>query len=500
MVPIWPFYIGDPDNRSTSTSLLFLPSRALILDLRSGAHKSPTVPPPRAYRKRTMVVHTPTKLEALRQSAAERRAAASESEVPPSVAAAAAAAAAANTADGAVDTVAVEVRQDPSVDDLLSGGITHDFDAWDGDLPPGARTGITRAEVHGSAIEDEHANVTTRKGKVHFGGDKKNENEDCLPDAADKISVAGSVSDVTPPPPPSQPNFPPINPFTPEWFAQLVGAAATAAATAVANGANGPPRHQQPSSSAAPRRLNERKIPDFWEDKPEFWFRIFDAHLAHFNPSERRCFDTLLPLLTPAARSIVHSVIRTPGATPYTQARESLLRHFGRTPRQLARDFRDTRSLGDRLPSEHLDHLMSLLPDPKVLYQVYLLDALPINARVAALQHTDVRAMARAADTVMLESRSSPDLAPSVSAMSLGCEDDLRPLDDSPAAPASAVVAAVARAPQPAKKGNQLCVIHARWGKDAYRCAAPNSCKLRGVIKPRPASSPASGNGKAGGR
>ena len=116
--------------------------------------------------------------------------------------------------------------------------------------------------------------------------------------------MAGSVSDITHPPPSA--NHPPLNPFTPEWFAQVIGAAATAVATAVANTPHPPPVAH---NSSAPRRLNNRKVPHFWEDKPQFWFQIFDAHLAHFQPSERGCFDALLPLLTPAARSMVQPTI-----------------------------------------------------------------------------------------------------------------------------------------------------------------------------------------------
>ena len=282
----------------------------------------------------------------------------------------------------------------------------------------------------------------------------------------------------------------------------MIGAAVSAAATAVASARPAPPPDAANTSSSAPRRLNDRKVPDFWEDKPDFWFRIFDAHLAHFNPTERRCFDALLPLLTPAARAIVHSVIRAPGVAPYTRAREALLRHFGRTPRQLARDLREARSLGDKLPSEFLDHAMSLLPDVKAYFEIVLLDALPPNARIAALNHTDLRAMARAADAVVLESRAAAEsdrASAAVAALSLDQDvpdEDQLPSDMAVAQPA---VAAVARSQgqRPSQRKSDLCFVHKRWGKEAYRCVAPNYCKMRTVIKQRPAT-PASGNGRAG--
>ena len=108
------------------------------------------------------------------------------------------------------------------------------------------------------------------------------------------------------------------------------------------------------------------------------------------------------------------------------------MRHFGRTPRQLAREAREARSMGDKLPSEFLDHLMSLLPDVKTFYEVALLDALPSNARVAALGHTDVRSMALAADAVVLENRASAEHdRPVAAVMSVSVpavvEDDVLP-------------------------------------------------------------------------
>ena len=134
-------------------------------------------------------------------------------------------------------------------------------------------------------------------------------NKGTLPAASledvDGISLAGdAVSDV---PPTRSGDHPQINPFTPEWFTQLIGATVTAAISAN----NSAPRQQQQQQPpavdpCAPRRLNDRKVPDFWEDKPEFWFRLFDSHLSHFNPLEQRCFDALLPLLTPAARATIH--------------------------------------------------------------------------------------------------------------------------------------------------------------------------------------------------
>ena len=150
--------------------------------------------------------------------------------------------------------------------------------------------------------------------------------------------------------------------------------------------------------------------------------------------------------------------------------------------------------MGDALPSEFLDRVMSLLPDVKMFYEIALLDALPSNARVAALGHSDVRAMALAADAVVLENRAAAEVERPVAAVASLSAPDLD-LDSAQAAPA---VAAVGRGPKPAQKSS-LCPAHARWGKETYKCQAPSTCKMRSVIRPRP-SPPASGNGKAGGQ
>ena len=200
----------------------------------------------------------------------------------------------------------------------------------------------------------------------------------------------------------------------------------------------------------------------------------------------------------------MHSVIRNPGTAPYSKSREALLRHFGRTPRQLARECREIRTLGDRLTSELLDHVMGLLPDIKTFYEVLLLDALPDNARVAALQHADLFAMARAADAVVLESRASEHsdrCVPTVSSLSL-LDSAVDTTSAVPLTPQPAVAAVGGGPRPPLKKSDGMCAVHARWGKEAYKCQAPRTCKMRNVIARRPPPPPtsASGNGKAGGQ
>ena len=153
------------------------------------------------------------------------------------------------------------------------------------------------------------------------------------------------------------------------------------------------------------------------------------------------------------------------------------------------------------MPSDMLEHIYGLLPDPKIIYEVIFLDLLPPPAKDAALQHSSLSAMAAAADKIVLEG--SP-------------ANTIRSVAEVSAATASldldgAAVAAVstqdrrqpsrARDARPPRALRFLCSNHARWGRNAYRCSDPSSCHMKDLIRPRQvpdAPRPAQGNGRAG--
>ena len=124
--------------------------------------------------------------------------------------------------------------------------------------------------------------------------------------------------------------------------------------------------------------------------------------------------------------------------------------------------------------------------------------------------------MARAADAVVLENKAAEldRLAPSVNQLSL-LDDDLvgSSACPPPLAPLQAV-SAVSRSggavggavgggssSSASKKPDNLCLNHARWGKDTYRCLKPSSCRMRRVVRPKPPQQQTpSGNAPAGSR
>ena len=304
------------------------------------------------------------------------------------------------------------------------------------------------------------------------------------------------------------PDAPAGTSFSADWFARVIGAAVAAASSS----------SSAPSARSSKLKITDRKLPDFWEWQPVAWFRLFDSHVKPFKPTEAETFDALLPLLSTAACKHVQPVVRSPGSNPYSRARSSLIRHFDKTPRDHAREFRRLESLGDMMPSDMLEHILGLLPDPAIIYEVVFLDLLPPAARDAALQHTSLSVMAAAADKIVREGSSAPPAAPSnlsVSAVAAAADDLHLHEDVSPA------VSAIDR--RPPRQGQRrrpdarrrsprgprfLCDNHSCWGRDTFRCADPATCHMKDLIKPRPSgpsppsssSARPSGNGRAGGQ
>ena len=209
----------------------------------------------------------------------------------------------------------------------------------------------------------------------------------------------------------------------------------------------------------------------------------------------------------------VQPIVRSPGLDPYTCAQCSLIRHFDKTPRDHAREFRRLESLGDMMPSDMLEHIYGLLPDPMVIYEVVFLDLLPPAARDAALRHSTLSAMASAADKIVREGSAAPATAPTPGISAVASQFEDLSFDGD--------VTAIAdrRPPRPAAGGRQrsdqrqrsgprsprtprfLCPNHLRWGRNAHRCTDPSSCHMKDLIKPPSASATRpSGNGRAGGQ
>ena len=131
-----------------------------------------------------------------------------------------------------------------------------------------------------------------------------------------------------------------------------------------------------------------------------------------------------------------------------------------------------------------------------MIYEVVFLDLLPAAARHAALQHSSLSAMAKAADKIVLEGASASVSAVTASLDAVRLDED---------------VAAVSSRRSPQRPRSQrprfLCSSHARWGRNSFRCADPSTCHMKDLVRPRQDRPPprreqrqSPGNGQAGGQ
>ena len=290
-------------------------------------------------------------------------------------------------------------------------------------------------------------------------------------------------------PPPQHPPPVQVLQLTPEIFQQTIAAAVTAALQPVtaALAASQRPADSTPAAATGatstapviPRK--EKKLAEFWTSRPTMWFRLFDGQYPE-TMTENDRFNALLNHLPSTALPFVDHVLRTPEITPFARAKACLMKHYEVSPRDRARTLRSLTSLGDKTPSEMLHYMRSLLPGApdNALFEAIFIDLLPANARDAAVRHEKLEDMAEAADKVLAEAPLSHDIAV---VNGHDAEDDY-------------ALAQVRRQPSGSGKKSRdpsLCFSHAKYGRSAYKCHSPRTCRMRDVvIKP-----PTSGNANA---
>ena len=112
-----------------------------------------------------------------------------------------------------------------------------------------------------------------------------------------------------------------------------------------------------------------------------------------------------------------------------------------------------------------LFYMRSLLPGvpDNALFEAIFIDLLPANARDAAVKHEVLEDMAEAADKVLAEEPS----ASVVSSIDGVCDG----------------ATGLSQVSTPRKpKDPSLCYVHNRYGRTAYRCASPRTCRMKDVI------------------
>ena len=186
--------------------------------------------------------------------------------------------------------------------------------------------------------------------------------------------------------------------------ADEIEALATATATATATALQGLRAETATVNAVAVR------LPLFWSGNPEVWFTQVESCFATRKVTVQKTqFDYVIQALDNSTADRVQAVILNPSETPYDTLKAALIDAFGKTQAQKDQDILNINGLGDKKPSELLQHMNNLNADPKTLFKALFLAQLPPEVRqiLALSDKTDIKELAKEADRIMEVSRLS---------------------------------------------------------------------------------------------
>jgi len=274
--------------------------------------------------------------------------------------------------------------------------------------------------------------------------------------------------------------------------ADEIEALATATATATATA------FQSLRAETATVNAVAVKLPLFWSGNPEVWFKQVESVFATRKITVQKTqFDYVIQALDNSTADRVQAVILTPSETPYDTLKAALIDAFGKTQAQKDQDILNINGLGEKKPSELLQHMNNLNADPKTLFKALFLAQLPPEVRqiLALSDKTEIKDLAKEADRIMEVSQlSNNSQVNSTSGFrnSGGRNPDSRsggrnPGDQYP----------VSKSDQQWSLLPGLCKYHSKFGVQARSCLPP--CKMHNIsgTGKRP-TFPVPGNGTPG--
>ena len=165
---------------------------------------------------------------------------------------------------------------------------------------------------------------------------------------------------------------------------------------------------------AAPVNATAVKLPQFWQGNPEVWFKQTESVFTTRNPAittQQTKFDYVIQALDNNTAEKVQSLILNPPAQPYDRLKAALIAAFGKSQAAKDQELLNLNGLGDRKPSELLQHMKNLNADPETLFKAMFLAQLPPGVRriLATSAKTDIGELAIEADRITEVSRLSND-------------------------------------------------------------------------------------------
>ena len=149
-------------------------------------------------------------------------------------------------------------------------------------------------------------------------------------------------------------------------------------------------------------------------EKPEVWFKQIESVFSTRNPAittQQTRFDYVVQSLDNSTADRVQGIILNPPAQPYDKLKAALIATFGKSQAEKDQEILNLNGLGNKRPSELLQHMKNLNADPSTLFKAFFLTQLPPEVRkiLATSGKTDIDELAIEADRIVEVSRLSND-------------------------------------------------------------------------------------------
>ena len=227
------------------------------------------------------------------------------------------------------------------------------------------------------------------------------------------------------------------------------------------------------------------KLPAFWSGNPQVWFKQAESVFSTRNPQitlQQTKFNYVIQALDNVTADRVQNIILNPPDNPYDALKKALVRAFSKTQPEKDQELLNLNGLGDKKPSELLQHMRNLNSDPETLFKALFLAQLPSEVRkiLASSEKTEIQDLALQADRITEASRLT-------SVEQVNATDDLRSPGHKNAQNKSQGFPGHKNA-----QGNQrvntrsdqkwprlpgLCRYHSKFGEHARSCIQP--CKFQ---------------------
>jgi hypothetical protein len=227
------------------------------------------------------------------------------------------------------------------------------------------------------------------------------------------------------------------------------------------------------------------RLPAFWSGNPQVWFTQVESVFSTRNPQitlQQTKFNYVIQALDNASADRVQNIILNPPDNPYDALKQALERAFSKTQPEKDQELLNLNGLGDKKPSELLQHMRNLNVDPKTLFKALFLAQLPSEVRriLASSEKTEIEDLALQADRITEASRLTNELQANAIGNVRKFPGHIRAQDK------NQKVNTRSDQTWPCIPG--LCKYHSKFGEHARSCLPP--CKFQTASK--------TGNGPTG--